>query len=229
MREIEKNTVPADNQLGDSDEIKFGHDGDGLRILFAGNSITMHGYRPSIGWYGDNYGMAASCEEKDYVHRVMAAVNEKIPNSTYCIAQVAEWEMHYKNGRYFFDKIKAAAAFKPDVLVLRSCENCPEADFDADIFKREFGLLIDFLASDSGADVIFTTSFWHHAADESIKEVAEERGCPLVTLGDLGQDPEMKALGKFEHEGVANHPGDKGMQTIADRIVKAIFEKIKVG
>jgi len=29
---------------------------------------------------------------------------------------------------------------------------------------------------------------------------------------------EMKALGKFTHEGVANHPGDRGMQAIAEAI-----------
>jgi hypothetical protein len=37
------------------------------RILFLGNSITMHGAKPSIGW-SNNCGMAASALDKDYVH-----------------------------------------------------------------------------------------------------------------------------------------------------------------
>ena len=39
-------------------------------------------------------------------------------------------------------------------------------------------------------------------------------------LGDIMD--EMKALGLFEHEGVALHPGDAGMAAIAHRIVDAV-------
>ena len=45
------------------------------KILFLGNSITLHGPNPSIGWT-NNWGMAASAQEKDYVHVVQSAVAE---------------------------------------------------------------------------------------------------------------------------------------------------------
>ncbi len=222
MRQIEKNTVPAKDQLKDGSILKFDGDGTGLRILFVGNSITMHGCREEIWWYGDNYGMAASCEENDYVHLTAADIRRWLPDASWGIAQVAEWESRYKDGRCFFDRIEQARDFAADVIIMRCIENCPETGYDKDIFMREYEALIDYLRADESAQVILTTSFWHHVADEAIREVGARRGYTVIELGDLGEDDEMKAVGKFRHKGVANHPGDKGMRAIADRILGAI-------
>ena len=60
--EIEKNTVPAENQLPEQEEIAFAGDrGADIRIAFVGNSITRHAPSEELGWPGD-WGMAASGE-----------------------------------------------------------------------------------------------------------------------------------------------------------------------
>ncbi len=225
MNELKKNNVPASNQLREEKIVKLGDDnGNGLRVLFAGNSITMHGYREEIGWYSDNYGMAASKEENDYVHCAMRMIREEHPDAAYCIAQVAGWEIKYKDGRDFFEKLKRARDFDCDVLVMRCVENCPAKDIDEEIFIREYSTLIDFLRRKNSTRVLLTTSFWHHPLDNAIREVGKKNGYPVIELGDLGEDVKMKAHGLFWHEGVANHPGDLGMQTIAERIVNKMKE-----
>ena len=72
------------------------------------------------------------------------------------------------------------------------------------------------------AQKIVTTGFWKHPGDADIIDFCKENGYPCVELGDLGQDERMKAIGLFEHSGVANHPGDKGMEAIANRIFEVV-------
>ena len=216
--QMDKNTVDATVQLEDSAAVKFFNpNGKGKRIMFMGNSMTMHGINESIGWTAGVFGMAASSAEKDYVHCMMRSIEEVTEDPAFCICQVSVWESNYKNGREYFPRYENAMKFRPDILVMRYIENCPKSDFDPEIFKTESKLLIGKLCKE-GTQVILTTGFWRHPGDDAIRQLAKEMNLPLVELGDLGEQDEMKAIGLFEHKGVANHPGDLGMQAMSDRI-----------
>ena len=107
MGQVEKNTVKAENQLSADKYIKFYGKGNELKVLFVGNSITRHGVKEDIGWFWD-FGMAASSEDKDYVHIVMREINKKY-DASYCVCQAALWEMNYKNPgdiMHFFEMAK---------------------------------------------------------------------------------------------------------------------------
>ncbi len=222
MEQIKKNTVSGENQLKEYNFVTMVNgENSGKRILFVGNSITRHGVLEDIGWYHD-YGMAASSIDKDYVHIVADEVLKSEPNAVFQICQVAKWELNYKNGSEHLEAFEAARNFNADIIVLRFIENCAPSDFDAEIFYNEYKKLINYLDFEGKAKLIFTTGFWKHPGDDIIIKISKEYGAPVEYLGNLGEQDEMKAIGLFEHSGVANHPGDKGMRAIAELILKHI-------
>lgn len=221
--QLKQNTVDSRNQLKESSVVRFYNlEKNGLKVMFVGNSITLHGKLPSIGWFNE-WGMAASSEDNDYVHILMKKIKEKNPDSSFCICQVAGWESNYKNGEEKFNLYENARKFNADIIVMRFVENCAVKEFEPVIFKNEMTKLLNYLNPQNKAKFVMTTGFWHHPGDEIIEEYAKENNYPIAKLGDLGDDDKMMAKGLFEHSGVAMHPGDLGMRNIADRI----FEKLQ--
>nr|HPJ23025.1 hypothetical protein [Clostridia bacterium] len=64
------------------------------RILFVGNSITWHPVKEEIGWLNE-WGMAASSDDNDYVHITMRKIYERFPGAEYKIAWAVAWEREY--------------------------------------------------------------------------------------------------------------------------------------
>ena len=137
--ELKKNTVSSKVQLEPSQFVTFENpEGKGKRIMFAGNSITLHQPKPEIGWH-NNWGMAASEKEKDYVHICMAHIRKTDPDAAFCICQVAEWERAYKNGSEKLALYEAAREFGADVVIARFVENCVHDDFEEEDDDDEEG------------------------------------------------------------------------------------------
>ncbi len=218
---IGKNDVDSENQLQPSQYVSFfGNPNASLRIMFVGNSITRHGPNPTIGWYGD-WGMAASSKENDYVH-VLADMVEEVTDAYFCICQAAVWERNYINGEEQFELYEVAREFDADIIIMRVVENCDYSNLDQQTFYNSYLEFISYLDKSNDADLVLTSSFWIHPADEIIEKVATENGLPYVYLGDLGERDDMMAIGLYENAGVARHPGDLGMKTIAERIFEAL-------
>lgn len=218
------NTVPAAKQLEIDRMVRFFREPDSkLKVLFVGNSITLHGYKPEIGWYGE-WGMAASCQENDYVHRVVSALKEKYGPLDYCIAQASKWEMNYFESEQMLEEYyQSARAFEADIVIIRIGENISREAIQKINCKPYYDKMISFFASNENAKVIVTDNFWKiEALDAVFKEVIGENGYIYCQLGDLETDERTMAIGQFEHEGVARHPSDYGMQCIAERILSCI-------
>lgn len=219
---INDNTVSSENQLPTDKYATFlGNPNAKKRILIVGNSITRHDVKPDIGWHGD-WGMAASAEEKDYVHLLAKRIFEK-EDALVMVYQLALWERGYTEADAF-TLAKTAHDFKADTVIFRLGENI-KSPTDANgraLLAKAMADLISYICP-KDAKIVFTTCFWKHGVvDEVIREFAAQMDMPLAELGDLGDDDRFMAIGLFEHNGVAHHPGDLGMQAISDRIFEEL-------
>ena len=215
------NTVPAEKQSRNGSVIRG--DGDGRpRALFLGNSITLHGPKADIGWNGD-WGMAASCEENDYVHVFMKAFRGTCPGASWRIGQLAAWERAFWKDGEILSAYEALRKWEPDYVfsVILGANTPVEALREHD-FAPYYVKMLDFFDPDRRAKRVVTTMFWPSPAkDEAVRRAASSAGAACVELGDLGDIDSMMALNEFEHRGVAMHPGDMGMRAIAERLAAA--------
>ena len=200
---------------------------DVRKVLFLGNSITQHGPNADLDWHGD-WGMAASAPEKDYVHLVTAAVAERTGRRPEVLARnIADFERGYAD----YDvagKMAEMFAFDADLVVLAIGENVPEfaSPEEADKFQAGVATILQGVRSRGKRPIVVVRScFWPVAAkDDRLRAAAKDAGAIFVDIADLGRDPANAARSErpYKHDGVAGHPGDRGMKAIADAIMKKL-------
>ncbi len=99
-----------------------GREAAGAKGAVLGNSITLHGPAPQIGWTG-KWGMAASREELDYVHRLLKQMSQHADNEPESMVRnIADFE----RGLEQFDlaqTLKAEWEFGADLVVIAIGEN----------------------------------------------------------------------------------------------------------
>ncbi len=208
-------------------------DPDTFTVFCIGNSVLQHGPNESLGWFG-NYGMAASASDKDYFSVMQQLFKADFPDVK------TEWYRHNASAleRTISDSMTAdykesiMAAFGPkimqtvpDVVTMQFGENTPRANVTAESFAYAVEQCIDFCRSvNPDVKIILSTLAIGSETDirsEGMKIAGANKGVPVVNLSQHST-PENKALGLFEHAGVAGHPGDKGMQKIAEEFYSVL-------
>lgn len=197
------------------------------KILFLGNSITLHGPAPKIGWEG-NWGMAASAKEKDYVHRLIAKITKETGKApATMVKNIADFERNLD--RYDVKtQLKAELDFEADLVILAIGENAAGLKDDAGKKKFEDAWigLIDELKKHGKPTILVCGCFMSDPVkDISIKKACETAGVRYVDNGKLGTVEANLARSerKIEHAGVAAHPGDIGMAARANSLWAAIM------
>lgn len=196
------------------------------RLLFVGNSITLHGPSEKVGWTG-NWGMAASAGEKDYVHLVVEAVAKRRGSRPdFHVVNVADFERDFE--KYdLATKLKDEVAFEADTVIVAIGENVAalKTEEAKTKFKESTVRLLTLLKGKPSSALYVRSCFWADATkDALLKEACTTAGGVFVDISTLGKDEGNYARSEREiaHAGVARHPGDKGMKAIADALLAAM-------
>ena len=208
---------------------------DVSRILFLGNSITYHESKPSIGWTG-TWGMAASSQDKDYVHVLTTAIAKRAgATPEIMVTNIAEFEWYYRTYA-IASKLASELAFKPTLLVMAIGENATvSTDSDKAAYETAFTNLLATFKTNSSPAIFTRSCFWADGTKDSImEEVTKAEGGTFVDIGNLysGVNSVMCAYGDptsaYYHDanslntGVGGHPGNQGMAAIASALETSI-------
>lgn len=209
----------ADDQKADAGSLRF------PKILFLGNSITWHATM-APDWTGD-WGMAASAEDKDYVHLVTKALSsDRGAAPAIMVKNIADFERGYAT--YDIEKnLKEELAFEADLIVLAIGENVAalESEDAKPQFRDHVTQLLRRVGGDRHPTVVVRSNFWPNAAkDAMLKEACDAVDGIWVDISGLSNDEANYARSEreFSHAGVAAHPGDRGMKAIAEAILNGL-------
>ncbi|MCJ8211731.1 SGNH/GDSL hydrolase family protein [Mucilaginibacter sp. RS28] len=185
-------------------------------VLILGNSITYATADGNLGWKG-NWGMAASAPEKDYVHLLTKSLQTLAADCKVQAFNISPFEFDYKN--YNLDNLQTYRDLKPDLLILRIGENVQPTNFDAVAFEQKYTALLSYFKSTNpNLKILAVSSFW--TGRDYVDQIMAKYP-PYLSLAYLGTDLSNYALDMPNVDyAVQTHPGDKGMQAIADAIYK---------
>lgn len=196
------------------------------KVLFLGNSITLHAPLPSIGWHG-NWGMAATSADRDYVHLVTSGLTKLQGSAPETITgNIAGFERG--DATYDVEKNHAgSAAAGASHIILAVGENVPPLTTPESkaLFKDKMTRLLRLLKGPQKPVILVRSQFPPDPVKDGImRETCEAAGGVFVDISCLGADETNFARSErdYPHAGVGGHPGDRGMKAIADSILRAL-------
>ncbi len=191
--------------------------------LCVGNSLTLHGKCDY--WWGE-WGMAASAAENDYFHQLGSLLAQDA-NVIGRGVNFSVWELNDHDRSEALQLLDPYLARGLDLIVLQVGENVTVFP----TFEQDYVELIEYVrAHCPEAKVVVMGQYRFNPGRQEAKiNASAKTGVPFISLDDSqggdfdgvigtmvqGEDGQTH---KIEHPGVAMHPGDKGMRTMAEKI-----------
>lgn len=202
---------------------------DGYNYLAIGNSITLHSIK-SFWW--NEVGMAASDENHDYFHLVLKYLESKNDNVMGVPYNFSVWETQSHDRDETLEYLDRYLSPDLDLITVQLAENA----FDLTTYQEDYVSLLEYIKVKApNARILVMGDFWSCDNRDELKQNAvKEAQVEYVSLEGITDNEEYYCgLGTIvfdkygnehivEHSGVADHPGDKGMQAIAERIIEVL-------
>ena len=220
------NTVSGNQMTKNSQFVLFEGNGTQGGLLCVGHSLTRHAPVAKIGWHND-WGMAASSKENDYVHVLWKKLKEKYGDMPLCIAKAGFFERNFPKADEILPKYyKPAQDFKAKWIVISFVDNVKPKMAKEHSFIKEYEKFVKFVNPDGKAKLIITTG-WYPAKslNNDLIEFAKRNNITIVDIGKIYHQDGMKATGLWKHAGVASHPSDKGMKALGEAYFEALTKQ----
>jgi hypothetical protein len=183
-------------------------------ILFLGNSLTLHGPSPEIGWTA-NWGMAASDSTKDFAHVLSA----RFPGARHRQVNLGAFESAYRT--FDVTSVDSLLVSHPDLVVVELGDNVSD---DSD-FESYYRKLLDHIELQTDGTVLCTnTWFGKSSIDAAVRRACTGSRRRFVDLSSISANVLNRAGSErhFSDSGVAGHPGDRGMAAVAAALYDAL-------
>lgn len=208
-----------------------------INILCVGNSLLHHTPCADVFWDGD-WGMAASCAENDYYHMLVQRLVKKYSNVDFTFRkngsssfERAITKSDTEDYTEVFDNLFGSSleAMTPDIVTLQMGDNCPHESTTDTAYAHAIVEAVEYFKENNPNVVVVLCLPWYGEMIDS-KHIgtliaARETMMPFVDLTKLFCC-ENQARGLFKHDGVQTHPGDEGMEKIADEYFNALSKII---
>lgn len=218
-------------QLDVHKDLNISKDPRAYRILFIGDSITLHGvgdWTRAMGW-DHEAGMAASAAEKDYVHLFANKVQNHLKNR-----KVEVYYHLYGGSGSAGDRLAAlakVAPVKPHLVVIQLGEH----EKAIEDFRANYHKLLRAVAAMDSKPQILCVGNWNPdgigkrsayrdgtaQCQNMMREECEAMDIPFASVEKYALDPSCAGWGT--HPGVQWHPNDNGHRGYAEELFKAFI------
>jgi len=192
-------------------------------VIFVGNSITKH--PPSKKWkWVNNWGMAASKEENDYVHLLIDGLQSRGYQATEKIFSVAPLERGRESAENF---VRKATQDYFDLIVVQIGDNVNKSQKNIDRFMVDYETVLSGLMAKNNHAVLRCIGLWWGGGElgNRLKDICESFGGVFIDVSDISSNNDFRGVAAYPGfpAAVKNHPGDLGMHAIYQRIMNSIF------